>query len=92
MPELLGCVLQESMACGTPVICSEVGGMPEIVEHNVSGFVVPASDPAAIGRRIAQLRGDGALQARMGREARRQVLERFTWPAVAQRVLAAYCE
>ena len=54
MPELLGRVLLESMACGTPVICTGVGGMPEIVRDGENGFVVPPNDPgalrAAIGR------------------------------------------
>jgi glycosyltransferase involved in cell wall biosynthesis len=92
MPELLGCVLQESMACGTPAICSDVGGMPEIVEHGVSGFVVPPNDPRALGQRIAELLGDPALRRQMGRRAREMVLERFTWPIIARRTLDAYRE
>jgi len=92
MPELLGCVLQESMACGTPTICSDVGGMPEIVEDGVTGYVVPPNDPATLGRRIAELAGDASLCRRLGRQARERALERFTWPAIARRVVAAYAQ
>ncbi len=90
VPELLGCVLQESMACGTPAICSDVGGMPEVIEHGVTGFVVPPNDPVAIGQRIAELLAHPTLRSDMGRFARERVLERFTWPTVARRVLDAY--
>lgn len=92
MPELLGCVLQESMACGTPAICTEVGGMPEVVEHGVSGFVVPPNDPLALKQRITELLGNPALRSEMGCSARERVLERYTWPGVARRTLDAYRE
>ncbi len=92
MPELLGCVLQESMACGTPTICTDVGGMPEIIEHGVSGFVVPPNDPRALGQRIAELLGDSAKRSQMGHRARELAVERFTWPIAAARTLAAYRE
>jgi len=92
MPELLGNVLLESMACGTPVICSDVGGMPEVVEDGLTGFVVPPSDPAPIGRRIAELAGDPMLRSAMGRRARERILQSFTWKDVARRTLAAYRE
>ena len=49
VPELLGQTLLEGMACGAPAICTDVASMPEIVEHGVSGFVVPPNDPASIG-------------------------------------------
>jgi glycosyltransferase involved in cell wall biosynthesis len=90
MPELLGNVLLESMACGTPVICSDVGGMPEIVEGSLGGFVVPPSDPAALGSRIAQLAGDERLRSEMGRRAHQRVLERFTWKLAADEAIASY--
>ncbi len=92
MPELLGSVLLESMACGTPVICSDVGGMPEAVDDGVSGFVVPPNDPAALRRYILQLAADPVQRKRLGAQAREHVLERFTWTAVARRALYAYCE
>lgn len=90
MPELLGNVLLEAMACGTPVICSDVGGMPEVVDDGVSGFVVPPNDPQALGARIAELAADPRLRDGMGRRAREGVLERFTWERAAREALVAY--
>jgi glycosyltransferase involved in cell wall biosynthesis len=90
MPELLGNVLLESMACGAPVICSDVGGMPEIVEDGLTGFVVAPNDPAALRMRIAEIAGSPALRAEMGRSARERVLERFTWERAARQTVTAY--
>lgn len=89
-PELLGNVLLESMACETPTICTDVGGMPEIVDHEVTGFVVPPNDPGAISARIAQLIEQPCLGAEMGRQAHARVLSRFTWEHTASATLAAY--
>jgi glycosyltransferase involved in cell wall biosynthesis len=93
-PELLGLVLLESMASGTPVICSRAGGMPEIVEDGVTGFVVPPRDPAALRERINYLLFNRDVALAMGQNARRRVQQEFTWEAVARRCLAAYarCE
>ena len=92
MPELLGNVLLESMACATPVICSDVGGMPEVVEDGLTGFVVPPNEPAALRSRIRELAGDQRLRLDMGRRSRERVLERFTWERAARSTLAAYRE
>jgi glycosyltransferase involved in cell wall biosynthesis len=89
-PELLGNVLLESMTCETPTICTDVGGMPEVVDHEVTGFVVPPNDSGAISARIAQLIDQPSLRAEMGRQARAHVLSRFTWEHTAEVTLAAY--
>ncbi len=91
MPELLGLVLLESMACGTPVICTDVGGMPEYVAHGVTGFIVPPNDPAALGERVSYLLDNPDIAMSMGRKGREGVLAEFTWKAVAERCLRAYC-
>ena len=90
VPELLGQTLLEGMACATPVICTNVASMPEIVENGVSGFVVPPNDPAALRERICWLRAHPVEAAAMGREGRRRVLDKFTWPQVVQRCLEIY--
>ena len=92
MSELLGLVVLEAIASGTPVICSRLGGLPEIVEHGVTGYLVPPGDVAELRERIAELAADPALAARLGRNARDLVLARFTWKACAERCLAAYAE
>jgi glycosyltransferase involved in cell wall biosynthesis len=90
MPELLGNVLLESMSCATPVICSDVGGMPEVVVHGRTGFVVPPNDPSALGAHIAELAGNPSLRVDMGRRAREHVIESFTWERAARDTVAAY--
>lgn len=92
MPELLGNVLLESMACATPAICTDVGGMPEVVRHGVTGFVVAPNDPCALSQRISELASDPAMAERMGSAGRDRVLERFTWERVAGQVLQAYAQ
>jgi glycosyltransferase involved in cell wall biosynthesis len=89
-PELLGLVLLESMACGTPVICTSAGAMPEVVKDGVTGFVVPQRDPAALRERITYLLTNPNVALRTGQNARRTVLQEFTWDAVARRCLALY--
>jgi len=80
--------LLEGMSCGLPVVATEVGGIPEIVEDGVNGFLVQPKHPEAIAERILELNEDGALRRKLGEAARRTVLERYT----ADRILGQYEE
>lgn len=88
--EILGLVLLEAMACETPVICSRIGGMPELVADGETGLVVPPGDSAALGAAVEQVLDDQPLARRLGQAGRQRVLERFTWRSVAQHCLATY--
>ena len=90
--ELLGLVVLEAMASGTPVIASRLGGLTEVVQDGVTGFLVEPGNLAELRDRLAQLLGDPALAAQLGRNARDLVIDRFTWRACADRCLAAYAE
>ena len=90
LPELVGLVLLEAMACGTAVVCSKVGGMPEIVIEGETGFVVEPGSPEALRKSLVRFQLDPGLARRMGDRARTDVLARFTWDAVARRCLEAY--
>ena len=90
VPELLGQTLLEGMACGTPAICTDVASMPEVVDHGVTGFVVPPNDPAGLGERLSWLRANPTEASIMGLAGRRSVLARFTWGSVVNRCLDAY--
>jgi glycosyltransferase involved in cell wall biosynthesis len=90
VPELLGQTLLEGMACGTPAVCTDVASMPEVVADGVTGFVVPANDPAALRRKLCWLRDHPAEARALGEAGRRRVLEEFTWPAVVRRCLRIY--
>jgi glycosyltransferase involved in cell wall biosynthesis len=89
-PELLGLAALEAMACGTAVVCSGVGSLPEIVENGTTGYVVPPRDVEQLSNRIVSLLDDPARAREMGATARQRVLERFTWEQVASVCLNAY--
>lgn len=88
--ELFGLALVEAMARGCPVVASDAASLPEIVEPERSGLLVPPNDPAAIGRALERLRGEPALWRSLAEGARRRVEERFTWEHVVDRCLEAY--
>ncbi len=88
--ELLGLVALEAMASGTPVVCSRVGGLAEVVQDGITGFLVEPGNVEELGGRLEQVLTDRSLAARLGRNARELVVERFSWEACAQRCLAAY--
>jgi glycosyltransferase involved in cell wall biosynthesis len=80
----------ESMACGTPVIGTKVGSLPEIVDDGVTGFLVPPNDPSALREKIQWCIAHPEHAVEMGRRAREKVLREFTWDRVVDRCLAAY--
>jgi glycosyltransferase involved in cell wall biosynthesis len=88
--ELLGLVVLEAMASGTPVVCSRLGGLPEVVQDGITGLLVPPGDIAALRDALAELLCDSARAQRMGQAARELAAQRFTWQACAERCLAAY--
>jgi glycosyltransferase involved in cell wall biosynthesis len=90
VPELLGQTLLEAMACATPVICTRVASMPEIVEEGVSGFVVEPGDTSMLRERLSWLAEHPSEAAAMGAAGRKTVLDRFQWPRVVERCLEAY--
>ncbi|MSU36939.1 MAG: glycosyltransferase family 1 protein [Pedosphaera sp.] len=90
VPELLGQTLLEGMACGAPVLCTDVASMPEIVRHGIDGFVVPPNNPGALRERIVWLSEHPEEAAKMGANGRQRILDHFVWPTVARRCLEFY--
>ena len=74
-PELMGFSLLESMACGTPAICSRVGGMPEFIRHGETGFIFDELDE--LSSYLATLAGNPVLVERMGFNARRAIVHEY---------------
>jgi len=87
--ESFGMVALESMACGTPVIASMVGGLIQLVEDGVTGYHVPVDDPVALSQRIAGLLSDKALRYRMGHNAF-AFAKKYGWENILDRVLHLY--
>jgi glycosyltransferase involved in cell wall biosynthesis len=78
------------MACGTPVVASRVGGVPEILADGETGYLVDAGDAEALGKRIAELLQPSQRWRDMSSRAAELVRDRFTWRHVAERCLRAY--
>lgn len=89
--EGMGTSTLDAMAAGLPVVATRVGGIPEIVEHGVTGLLVPARDPAALAEALVTLASDPALRERMGREASIKV-RAFSADRTAERTREAYRE
>jgi len=81
--EPFGITPLESMACGTPVIGANVGGIKFTVEEGKTGFLVPPHDPAALAKRIEYLISDEKLLTSMHHNSIKRVNRYFTWKSVA---------
>lgn len=87
--EPFGIAYLEAMAFGLPCVGTAVWAVPEIIADGETGFVVPVEDAEALADRLVVLLTDGERAARMGREGRRRLETRFTWPAVVGRMVCA---
>jgi alpha-maltose-1-phosphate synthase len=96
--EPLGIVNLEAAACGTAVVASAVGGIPEVVADGTTGLLVPYNpdDPAAfeagLAARMAELLAAPDRANAMGAAGRERVLAEFGWPAIAQQTVEVYSE
>ncbi len=80
----------ESLACGTPVVVTAAGGIPEQVVEGRTGFLVPAGDAPALAGRVLELLGDEGRRLQMGREAAADAARRFGVERMAEEYLAFY--
>jgi starch synthase len=94
--EPLGIVNLEAMACETAVVASAVGGIPEVVDHGVTGLLVPYSPhtvdafEAGLASAVNELCRDPARAAAMGRAGRERAVGEFGWDAIARRTVELY--
>lgn len=82
--------LIEAAACGVPAVATRVGGIPELVEHGVSGLLTPPRDASALANELAQMLRNPLRAAEMGRAARRRVEENFSLTLQVDRLIAMW--
>ena len=80
----------EAMSLGIPLVASDVGGLHEILEHEVDALLVPPGDAGTLARAIKRLVSDPALRTRLSRNARSKVNDRFLAPAMVDGYLGVY--
>jgi glycosyltransferase involved in cell wall biosynthesis len=90
--EQFGQVLVEGMACGLPAIAVDAHGPAEIVVDGVTGWLVPPDDQDALSQALSAAAHDAAEREARGAAAREDVLERFAWPSLAERLAAVLAE
>ncbi|MCX6053955.1 MAG: glycosyltransferase [Chloroflexi bacterium] len=89
--ESFGMVALEAMACGTPVIASQVGGLAFLVQDGITGFVVPGGDPEALSKTIAILIQQPELRKRLGLQAA-EYAQWYSWDKITTRIKVVYEE
>ncbi|MCC2657961.1 MAG: glycosyl transferase group 1 [Panacagrimonas sp.] len=82
----------EAMRAGLPVVATRVAGVPELVEHGVSGLLCAAADQHAVAASLEQLLGSPSLREAMGVEARRRYLAGFRFEHMLARTMETYAE
>jgi D-inositol-3-phosphate glycosyltransferase len=87
--ESFGMVALEAMACGTPVVVSQVGGLAFLVEDGVTGFTVPVDDHRELAKCIGKLIEDKDLRDKIGNQAC-LTAQNYTWERIARRILSLY--
>jgi D-inositol-3-phosphate glycosyltransferase len=87
--ESFGMVALEAMACGTPVIASEVGGLGYLVQNGITGYTIPDSEPDALCEKLSWLLNDSALHDRMGIAAA-EYAKSYAWEVIAAQIADMY--
>jgi len=84
-----GITLLESMACGTPIVCSDLNGFRNVVAHEREALLVPCGDSRALADALATMLDDDAMRARLGAIGRQRALS-YGWPRVSDMILSLY--
>jgi glycosyltransferase involved in cell wall biosynthesis len=91
LSEGLPLVALEAMACGLPVVATDVGGTAEVVQDGVTGYLLRTNDVDQLAERVCRLIGDAGLRAEMGARGRAFVEQGYDWPQISACTLEVYC-
>jgi D-inositol-3-phosphate glycosyltransferase len=89
--ESFGLVALEAMACGTPVVASQVGGLAYLIQDGITGFSIPDGDPHLLAARLTTLISDENLRNRMGKQANAYA-QSYDWQIIAAQISQLYSE
>jgi glycosyltransferase involved in cell wall biosynthesis len=92
LAEAFGLVLAEALYLGVPVVASRVGGIPEVVDHEVDGLLVPPGDRDALAGALVRVLEDGALRRRLAGAGRERVAGRFAFDRMVREYEQIYDE
>ena len=90
--EGLPMVILEAMACGLPVVASEVGGIPDLVRHGTTGLLHPAGDVSALAECLRRVLREPDMAARMARYAWTEVRDVYATAIVMRQIETLYAE
>lgn len=85
-------IVSESLACGTPVVAFNIGGIPEMIEHKVSGYLAKAFDPTELARGVEFVLEQQQLNKHMGPAARERAVAKFSDQEMSLKYLSLYKE
>jgi D-inositol-3-phosphate glycosyltransferase len=89
--ESFGMAALEAMACGTPVVASDVGGLSFVVRNGETGFLVPDRDPHALAAQLSQLLQDAKLRQQLGKRGA-EVAQEYSWTRIADQMQDLYTQ
>lgn len=90
LEESFGVAVIEAGACGKPVVVSDAGGLPEVVEKDITGYIVPRRDPQAAADALERLFLDQSLRTAMGKAGRTRVIKTYEWKQCVSKMLNIY--
>ncbi len=90
--EGMGRVLLEAMAMEKPVVASHVGGIPDLVKHQLNGLLVKPGDVAELANALEQILNDRVFSSKMGKEGRKRIQEQFSADIMVQSIDKVYQE
>jgi glycosyltransferase involved in cell wall biosynthesis len=88
--EGFGMVLAEANACGRPVIGTNVGGIPSVIQDHYNGLLIQPRDQFGLARAIREILSDGELAETLGRNGYQRISSEFTWDQAIERTLSVY--